>query len=383
MQHQQEKISQCRVCGGFFYPKPLLRYENMPGAAQYMPDITTLATDQGTDFDVCQCASCGLIQLDSPPVHYYREVVRAAAFSPEMKMFRNTQFRDFISHYTLLGKKVVEVGCGRGEYLALLHENGAEVHGLEFSAESVRHCVNEGYPVFQGFIDNNNDRLPEAPYAAFLILNFLEHLPNPHLTLRGISHNLLEGGVGLVEVPNFDMIVNNGLFSEFIGDHLFYFTEETLTQLLANNGFEVIDCQEIWHNYILSATVRKRSCANLTHLLRFQEKIEQEILQYLDRFGRGRVAIWGAGHQALAIISLLKLQDKIRYVLDSATFKQGKYTPASHLLVVPPDRLRTDPVDAVIVMAASYSDEVAGIIREKYDAAIHVAILRDFGLEIM
>jgi hypothetical protein len=40
-------------------------------------------------------------------------------------------------------------------------------------------------------------------------------------------------------------------------------------------------------------------------------------------------------------------------------------------------------VDAVMVMAASYSDEVAKIIRQKYDGKIKVAILRDFGLEVV
>ena len=85
----------------------------------------------------------------------------------------------------------------------------------------------------------------------------------------------------------------------------------------------------------------------------------------------------------MAIISLLNLQDKICYVLDSAPFKQGKYTTASHLLIVPPETLKTDPVEAIIVMAASYSDEVAGMIRQQYDRRLDVAILRDFGLEIV
>lgn len=95
------------------------------------------------------------------------------------------------------------------------------------------------------------------------------------------------------------------------------------------------------------------------------------------------MAIWGAGHQALAIISLMNLADKIKYVVDSASFKQSKYTPATHIPIVSPEALDPDPVDAVIVMAASYSDEVAKIIRQKFDRNINVSILRDFGLEVV
>jgi len=86
---------------------------------------------------------------------------------------------------------------------------------------------------------------------------------------------------------------------------------------------------------------------------------------------------------ALAIISLINLADKIKYVVDSAPFKQGKYTPATHLPIVAPDTLISDPVDAVIVMAAGYSDEVVRIIRQKFDRNINIAILRDFGLEVV
>ena len=68
-------------------------------------------------------------------------------------------------------------------------------------------------------------------------------------------------------------------------------------------------------------------------------------------------------------------------MVDSAAFKQGKYTPATHIPIVAPAALDADPVEAVIVMAASYSDEVARILREKFSAKLSVAILRDFGLE--
>ena len=113
----------------------------------------------------------------------------------------------------------------------------------------------------------------------------------------------------------------------------------------------------------------------------YRLRIESELNSFIDKFSSGRVAIWGAGHQALAVISLAGISMKIKYVIDSALFKQGKYTPASHIPIVAPEQLNLDPVDAVIVMAASYSDEVARIVREKYSSRIQVAILRDHGLE--
>ena len=402
-------INKCRVCSHKFFEEPLLRYENMPKAAQFLPDAESLESDKGVDLEVCQCSGCGLVQLSNEPVPYYKEVIRAAAFSEEMKDFRMKQFGSFVQKNSLKRKKVIEIGCGRGEYLSLMKQFGVDAYGLEYSEDSVKQCVKDGLKVSKGFIQSSADRLNDAPFDAFFILNFLEHLPDPNSTLTGICDSLIDDAIGLVEVPNFDMILRNKLFSEFICDHLFYFTMETLNSTLRQNGFEIIDCNEVWHEYIISAVVHpvKSSVAgmakppprpplpkggwgdfrvkklDISHFYKYQTQLKNEIEEYIRRFKDKKVAIWSAGHQALAVISLINLADKIKYVVDSATFKQGKYTPATHIPIVSSDALVSDPVGAVIVMAGSYSDEVAKIIRQKFDRKINIVILRDFGLEVV
>ena len=91
--------------------------------------------------------------------------------------------------------------------------------------------------------------------------------------------------------------------------------------------------------------------------------------------------VWGAGHQALAVISLAKLQVMVSHVVDSAPFKQGKYTPATRLLIKSPVTMLHDKPKAVVVMAAAYSDEVAQTIRRDYPLIEHIAILREDHLE--
>lgn len=374
---------ECRVCGNKFFEGPLLHYENMPKGAQFLPDAETLANDKGAALEVCQCSGCGLVQLSNEPVPYYREVIRAAAFSDEMKEFRIKQFDGFVQKYSLKGRKIAEIGCGKGEYLSLMHQAGAEAYGLEYSEEAVIHCNKNGLKVSKGFIENADYKLKDAPFDAFFMLNFLEHLPDPNSTLRGIYNNLADGAIGLIEAPNFDMILQKKLFSEFIPDHLFYFTMETLSTMLKMNGFEVIECREVWHEYIISAIIKRKQKTGMSHFYSHQEHLKNEIEKYILGFGEKKVAIWGAGHQALAVISMTNLAGKIRYVVDSAIFKQGRYTPATHIPIVAPDVLGSDPVNAVIIMAASYSDEVARIIRQRFDKKMNIAILRDFGLELL
>ena len=376
-------VTQCRLCGSAFLPTPLLRYEDMPKAAQCLPDAAMLASDAGVPLAVFQCSGCGVVQLSGDPVPYHREVIRATAFSPGMKKFRERQFAEFVTKYRLTGRKVVEIGCGKGEYLALMGLAGADAYGLEASPESVAECSRNGLKVVQGYIETESVIVEGAPFDAFFILNFLEHMPDPNTVLTGIRNNLTDGAIGLVEVPNFDMILQKNLFSEFISDHLFYFTRDTLGTALRLNGFEILDCQPVWYDYILSAVVKRREKTDVSAYSLHQKRVQRELEVYIGRFSPGKVAVWGAGHQALAIMALAQMGDKIRYVIDSAPFKQGKYTPATHIRIVPPTELDRDPVDAVIVMAASYSDEVAAFIRGKYGRSVAVAIVRDHGLELL
>ena len=370
----------CRVCGNQTFEDPLVNFSGMPASAQGFPDKITLQADSGSDLDVVQCSSCGLVQLPGDPVPYYREVIRAVSISPEMQEFRRCQFRQLAAKYDLRGKKMLEVGCGKGEYLALMRDVGIDACGSEYAAASAEYCQKAGLQVIRGFPDKMNELLYGGPFDGFACLNFMEHWPDPNTVLRTVGRNLVEGGIGLVEVPNFDMIVNKAMFSEFIPDHLLYFTKETLSFTLQYNGFEVVESEPVWHDYILSAVVKKRMRTDLGYFMKHQQRITDQINEFVNSYPELEVAIWGAGHQALAVMALAGLAEKICYVVDSAPFKQGKFTTATHIPIEPPPELNMRPPKAVIVMAASYSEEVVGILERDYSSLIDIAVLKEDGL---
>jgi len=374
--------SKCLVCSSNFYDEALLSFKNMPSSAQGFPELEELKKDKGADLNVYQCSSCGLIQLDINPVSYYKKVIRASGFSNEMIEFRFGQFNTWIKKYNLTNKKILEVGCGKGEYLEILSNSGVKAFGVEYSMSSVNYCKQKGLSVTQGFLGDEEFSLEEKQYDGFMCLSFMEHWPNPNNVLDALCQNLPDGAIGLIEVPNFDMILEKGLYSEFISDHLMYFTEETLKSTLHLNGFEVLESKSIWHNYILSVVVRKRVRTDLDFMKGLRVKVKSDIDNFINSTKINKVAIWGAGHQALATISLTKIENSIEYIVDSAVFKQGRYSPASHIPIVSEDELKKNPVDAVIIMAGSYSAEILKILDNNYPK-IQVAILREYGLEII
>ena len=385
----------CRACGAALFDDPIFSLDNIPPSAQGFGETRdhSLAHFCGVGLEVCQCSKCELVQLNNAPVPYYKDVIRAAAFSGEMKKFRESQFATFIESHSLQGKKILEAGCGRGEYLQIMRDAGADAYGIEHEDSSVAECLANDLQVEKLYVDHKDIKIPHGPFDAFFTMNFFEHAPDPSSMLQGLRSNLTDDGIGLIEVPNFDMMLKNNQFSEFIGDHLLYFTKKTLSATLRQNGFEIMDCQSIWHDYIVSAVVCKAELdtpqpLDLSGFASQRDSVVSSLHEYIDRYTPQEVAIYGAGHQALAVLSLAGLgykqgTSKIKYIVDDATFKQGKFAPGSHLPIVAPSWLKTNPVEAIIVMAASYSDEVLARLSESGYNNIGRAVLRQDGLHIL
>ena len=105
-------------------------------------------------------------------------------------------------------------------------------------------------------------------------------------------------------------------------------------------------------------------------------------MKYLDAWDK-KVAIWGASHPGFTLAATTKLGEMARYIIDSAPFKQGKFAPASHLPIVGPDHFHEHPVDAIIITAPGYTDEIAASIRQKFGTAVEIRAMRSNHLEMV
>ena len=377
-------MKRCIACGAPLWETPLLTLDNMPASAQHMPDAQGVKEDRGLTLDLCQCMGCGLVQFDCEPVDYYRDVIRAGGFSKTMVELRRYQYKHLIDSYHLEGKKFIEVGCGQGEFLKVLSEFPVEVHGIEHDPHLVELARAQGLDVTEGFTETEDTRFAGGLYDVFLSFNFLEHQPDPSTMLQAIYRNLEDDAMGLITVPSFEYIMDHNSYYELIRDHLAYYTFETLTPLLERNGFQVEEC-EVINRDTLSVIVRKRPQMDTENLLECYVNLKREMetyMKYLNAWDK-KVAIWGASHQGFTLAATTKLGEKARYIIDSAPFKQGKFAPASHLPIVGPDHFHEHPVDAIIITAPGYTDEIAASIRQKFGTAVEIRAMRSNHLEMV
>lgn len=367
-------MKNCIVCKGEL--EKLFTINNMPSSAQDIPSAENLDKDKGIDISLCHCKACGLVQLDCEPVFYYKDVIRAGGLSTTMDKLRRSQYDEFISLCNLNNQKILELGCGGGEFLGILKDYPVKAYGVEHSEKLVRKALENGLNVDRDFPESENHIFKNAPFKAFTSFNFLEHQPKPLTYLRAIYNNLEEEAYGLITVPSFEYIVEQESFYEIIPDHIAYYSMDSLKTLLANAGFDVLKEERV-NRDTLAVIVAKKRKPDVSAIVRQKEDIKKETYKLIETYKNNnkKIAIWGASHQGFTLCATLDLKDKIEFIIDSAPFKQGLYAPASHIKIISPlDAAKTD-ISAILIVAPGYTKEIAGNIKQVFNKQIDIYTL--------
>lgn len=394
--------ARCIACGSCL--QPLITLDNMPASAQDIPDESELSKDHPISLTLCQCGKCGLVQFDTEPVHYYKDVIRAGGGSSTMRALRREEYQrllDTMKLKGLTGRNIIEVGCGRGEFLSFFREYKDELlkeqnnlmeeirlTGIEHKPELVALARQAGLEVYEGFAEGD-ETFPNAPFDAFVQFNFLEHQPHPKDMLHCIWENLKPGAIGLVTVPSFEYILQYDGYYELLRDHIAYYTKDTLRRLFESAGFRTISERTV-NRDTLEIIVEKLTevskeaepytggFTDVSALMENYETLRRDITKYLDQLdAAGRtLAIWGASHQGFTLAATTGLGGRVRYIIDSAKFKQGRFAPASHIPIYAPEHFLDEPVDEILIVAPGYTDEIAGIIRDKFGRDIRILVLK-------
>jgi ubiquinone/menaquinone biosynthesis C-methylase UbiE len=113
------------------------------------------------------------------------------------------------------GRPVLDVGCGRGEWLELLKEEGLEARGVEINRVFLEQCRERGLQVVEGDMLEYLQALPDASVGAVTGFHVIEHLPFASMIrlLDETVRVLMPGGVAIFETPNpANVLVSSHIF---------------------------------------------------------------------------------------------------------------------------------------------------------------------------
>lgn len=117
---------------------------------------------------------------------------------------RQAQYIPYIKDIVTTGKPLLDLGCGRGEWLTVLREQGIPARGIDSNRACIDDCNQLGLNVELADLVEYLNALPEGSLGAITMFQVMEHLPFPVLlnVLRAILRALTPGGVFIGEVPN-------------------------------------------------------------------------------------------------------------------------------------------------------------------------------------
>ena len=355
----------CRLCKREIKTDIILKFNSFPKAAQYYPTENEFLQDNGITLRVLKCEHCGLVQLKNKPVSYYKEVITAAGFSDSAKITRKDEFGKIINKYNLNGKKALEVGCAKGYLVGVLNELGLEASGIEYSQDNVDFAVANHQNVIKGYL-LDLDKSFEREFDFVISINYIEHQPDTKQFIKKIHSILKDDGICYITAPSLEYILETDTLYEFVADHLVYFTKKMFELAFAYNGFDVMECGIINNKNDVFVIAKKRSFKKIDGIENVNKVILEirKVVKEYKQEGK-KIAVWGAGHRTLALLSLAKLQD-IEFIVDSAPFKQGKYAPIIHKKILSPMKLFDSDVEVILVMLPGiYPDEVIKIIQKQ------------------
>jgi len=101
-------------------------------------------------------------------------------------------------------RNVLDIGCGRGEFLQVMRAHGIEGHGIDLSQESVEQCRQKGLEAEVADLFPYLSDLPDRSLPAIFSAQVVEHLPPDRLPemIRLCAAKLEPGGLLALETPN-------------------------------------------------------------------------------------------------------------------------------------------------------------------------------------
>jgi len=338
------------------------------------------------------CAHCWLVQTE--------DYARAEAlFRPDYAYFSSTsstwleharRYVEAMRERIALGADsfVIEVAANDGYLLRHVVAAGIPCLGIEPTASTAAAAEQLGIPILREFFGEALARqLAAQGRQADLVIgnNVYAHVPDINDFTRGLKAALKPGGTVTLEFPHLMRLIEHTQFDTVYHEHYSYLSLHTASRILATAGLRVFDVEELpthggslrlfgCHAEDARATTAavgallaeesRRGLQRLDTYAGFQaraDRIKDDLLEFLIQQKRAgkKVAAYGAAAKGNTLLNYAGVKpDLLPFVCDAAPSKQGKFLPGSHIPILPPDALREQAPNYVLILPWNIAPEI-------------------------
>lgn len=275
----------------------------------------------------------------------------------------------------LKNKSVIEIGCGKGDFIKRLSNKYKEnqYYGFDTTYEGPLE-YSSNLTFYQEYF---NKKYKGFKSDFIFCRHVIEHISNPKEFLESLKETIQETkGVKLFfETPTIEWIFQNNAFWDFFYEHCSYFSAYSLEKIIESVGFNISKVETVFEGqYLWLECSEEKKTTEETSLNNVLKLADEYCLQYNQRIEHwhkkienlsGKVAIWGAGAKGVTFLNMIDLNSEhITYVVDINPMKQNKFIPVTGHKIIAPEQITSD-IELIIVMNPNYLDEIRIVVGDK------------------
>lgn len=361
---------------------PFLDLRNQPLANKY-PLEAEFETEDFFPLQVLFCKKCKNVQLGTM-------VSRERMF--EDYYYLSSVNPGLVRHFEELAKKltsarfVVDIGSNDGILLKPLKELGVTAIGVEPSINVSKIANDEGLTTINSFFNSEAaEKIKKEFGKADVVVasSIFTHLENPHRFIEDVKTIMADDGSFIIEVEYIGNILENIQFERFYLDRIFYYSLTSLSELFANHNMHIANVEKIEpHGGSIRVIVKKNNphslpsnavekilkeeenTLNPMKLEEFKHTVDAYLSAFRDKLQEYKnaglkVAGYGAPARIATICNYGNIGPSlIEFIVDDSPLKQNRWSPGTHIPIVPKSYLDEHKPDVLVVFAYEYFEDI-------------------------
>ena len=373
------KVIECRLCKGKL-SEPKLNLGSTPLANDF---LSTKITQELYPLEVCVCEDCEHYQLNEtvdPEILFRHYVYVAGTSAVNVQHFKDYAEHIFHKFGFVKGDNVLDIASNDGTLLQHFKDLGMGVLGID-PAKNIAEMANKnGIETIPEFFTEEYADVIAKTHGKFDLItanNVFAHVPDMIGFVKGIKKLLFNDGIFTFEVSYFADVCDKLLFDTIYHEHTSYHTIKPLISFFKNHGLNVFHVDYIGnHGGSIRVYVNHAKSGNLTFdnfdeqdMPARVEKLKSNIeslgailrgsLTALNVVQKKKVAIYGVPAKATTLMYALDINEKhIAFAVEDNPLKQNTFTPGKHIPVYDIDKLFTENVDVVLILAWNFEESI-------------------------
>lgn len=316
--------------------------------------------------------------FDPAKLGYDQDYENSLHYSPRFQKYADDLAQDLVKRHNLYQKDIIEIGCGKGDFLVSLCQLG-DNRGVGFDPTYVSREEHQSFSEKVTFVkDLYSEKYQNYQADLICCRHTLEHVPTPRDLLQPLRKAIGDrlDTVVFFEVPDSLATFRNLAVWDIIYEHCAYYVPYSMVQAFVAHDFEVRNVQQVFDGQFLcletvpvaegegNSKMEVESLAALQKDLdTFNSKFQAKIDHWSGKIAEiarkeQKAVVWGAGSKGVTFLNLLDKAGVVEYVVDLNPRKQGMYVAGTGQEIVPPEFLQTYKPDVVMIANPIYEGEI-------------------------